>query len=134
MEKPYGLTMRAVVKNNKNEILLLRRHPESRTNPHKWELPGGKVDPGEFFDEALVRELKEETNLKVTIGDFYEAIQDDYPHKRTVQLVMNVNIISGELKISDEHDAFKWVKKDELKNLDISSALEKTLKKKNWEI
>lgn len=63
MDKPYGLTMREIVKNSNDEILILRRHPKSRTNPHKWELPGGKVDPGEFFDEALVREIKEETNL-----------------------------------------------------------------------
>ena len=61
MDKPYGLTMRGIVKNSNDEILILRRHPKSRTNPHKWELPGGKVDPGEFFDEALVREIKEET-------------------------------------------------------------------------
>lgn len=58
MDKPYGLTMRGIVKNSNDEILILRRHPKSRTNPHKWELPGGKVDPGEFFDEALVREIK----------------------------------------------------------------------------
>ena len=76
MDKPYGLTMRGIVKNSNDEILILRRHPKSRTNPHKWELPGGKVDPGEFFDEALVREIKEETNLDGAVGDFYEAIQD----------------------------------------------------------
>ena len=46
MDKPYGLTMRGIVKNSNDEILILRRHPKSRTNPHKWELPGGKVDPG----------------------------------------------------------------------------------------
>ena len=70
MDKPYGLTMRGIVKNKDNEILILRRHPKSRTNPHKWELPGGKVDPGEFFDEALVREIKEETNLDGAVVTF----------------------------------------------------------------
>ena len=101
MDKPYGLTMRGIVKNSNDEILILRRHPKSRTNPHKWELPGGKVDPGEFFDEALVREIKEETNLDGAVGDFYEAIQDDYVHKRTVQVVMYLKNITGDLSISD---------------------------------
>ena len=131
MDKPYGLTMRGIAK-KEGKILLLQRHPKSRTYPNKWELPGGKVDPGEFWDEGLIREFMEETNLEVKLGDFYEAIQDDYSHKRTVQVVMNVNIISGDVKISDEHINFMWVKPDEIKNIDISNALKKLLDKTNW--
>jgi ADP-ribose pyrophosphatase YjhB (NUDIX family) len=56
MEKPYGLTMRGIIKNNDGKILVLRRHPKLKTNPHKWELPGGKIEKCEFFDEALIRE------------------------------------------------------------------------------
>ena len=115
MDKPYGLTMRGIVKNSNDEILILRRHPKSRTNPHKWELPGGKVDPGEFFDEALVREIKEETNLDGAVGDFYEAIQDDYVHKRTVQVVMYLKNITGDVSISDEHDNWMWANLEKIK-------------------
>ena len=78
MDKPYGLTMRGIVKNSNDEILILRRHPKSRTNPHKWELPGGKVDPGEFFDEALVREIKEETGLTVKLLKYLFSLPNDY--------------------------------------------------------
>ena len=59
----YGLTVRGIIKNKDGKILLLKRHPKSRTDPEKWELPGGKVEKGEFFTDALVREIKEETNL-----------------------------------------------------------------------
>ena len=134
MEKPYGLTMRSVVKNKKDEILVLRRHPKSKTNPHKWELPGGKIEKGEFFDEALIREVKEETDLDVKVGDFCEAVQDDYPHRRTVQLIMYAKDITGDVKISDEHDDWMWASIDEIKSLDITSSLEKIIEKRNNEI
>lgn len=134
MEKPYGLTMRSVVKNKKDEILVLRRHPKSKTNPHKWELPRGKIENGEFFDEALIREVKEETDLDVKVGDFCEAVQDDYPHRRTVQLIMYAKDITGDVKISDEHDDWMWASIDEIKSLDITSSLEKIIEKRNNEI
>ena len=134
MEKPYGLTMRSVVKNKKGKILVLRRHPKSKTNPRKWELPGGKIEKCEFFDEALIREVKEESNLDVKVGDFCEAVQDDYPHKRTVQLVMYSKDISGDVKISDEHDDWMWASVDEIKALDITSSLEKIIEKRNGKL
>ena len=134
MEKPYGLTMRSVVKNDEGKILVLRRHPKSKTNPHKWELPGGKIEKGEFFDEALIREVKEETGLDVKVGDFCEAVQDDYPHKRTVQLIMYSKDITGEVKISDEHDDWMWASLDEIKALGITSSLEKIIEKRNGEL
>lgn len=134
MDKPYGLTMRGIIKNDNDEILILRRHPKSRTNPHKWELPGGKVDPGEFFDDALIREIKEETSLDGKIGDFCEAVQDDYVHKRTVQIIMYLKDLKGEVKISDEHDDWMLASLDKIKELELSTAFEKVLKKKNWKI
>ena len=134
MEKVYGLTMRSVIKNEEDKILVLRRHPKSKTNPHKWELPGGKIEKGEFFDEALIREVKEETNLDVKVGDFCEAVQDDYPHKRTVQLIMYSKDIAGNVEISNEHDDWMWASINEIKSLDITSSLEKIIEKRNGEI
>ena len=131
MEKPYGLTVRSIVKNEEGNILVVRRHPKSKTNPNKWELPGGKIEKGEFFDEALIREVKEETGLDVKVGDFCEAVQDDYPHKRTVQLIMYSKDIMGDVEISDEHDDWKWADTDEIKSLDITSSLEKIIEKKS---
>lgn len=132
--KPYGLTVRGIIKNENDEILIVKRHPKSKTDPDMWELPGGKVEKGEFFADALIREIKEETNLDVAVGDFCEAIQNDYMHKRTVQLMMYLTDINGEVKISEEHTAWMWASLDKIKTMEISTSLKKMLKKRNWEV
>ena len=132
--KAYGLTVRGIIRNDNDEILIVKRHPKSRTDPEMWELPGGKVEKGEFFADALVREIKEETNLDVSVGDFCEAVQNDYSHKRTVQIMMYLENVQGEVKISEEHTDWMWVDLEKIKGLEISTSLKKVLEKKNWEI
>ncbi len=134
MKLGYGLTMRGIIKNDDNEILILKRHPKSKTDPEMWELPGGKVEKGEHFTTALVREIKEETNLDADVGDFCEAVQNDYMHKRTVQVIMYLENIKGEVKISDEHTDWMWAGLEKIKSLEISTSLKKILEKRNWEI
>ena len=134
MKRDYGLTMRGIIKNDDGEILILKRHPKSRTDPDTWELPGGKVENGEFFDDALLREIKEETNLDCQVGDLAIAIQHDYPFKRTVQMIMYLDDVKGEVKISDEHTDARYASIDEIKTLTLSGCLEKVLKKKNYRL
>ena len=134
MKRDYGLTMRGIIKNGEGKILILKRHPKSRTDPDTWELPGGKMEAGEFFDDALVREIKEETNLDCKVGDLAIAIQHDYPYKRTVQMIMYLDNVEGEFKISDEHTDGRYASIDEIRTLKLSSCLEKVMKKKDWKI
>lgn len=134
MKKGYGLTMRGIVKKG-NKILILKRHPKSRTFPNQWEFPGGKAEHYEYFDETLIRELKEETNLDVEPCKFYEAIEDEQEKKFVIQIYMYVNIISkNKIKISNEHIDYKWADINEIKKMDISLTTRKVLDKKNWKI
>ena len=132
MKKAFGLTVRGIIKNKDNKILILKRHPASRTDSCKWELPGGKVEPGEDFDKAIIREIKEETNLDCEIESFFEAVENETTHMRTVQLIMNLKDINGDVEISDEHVEWMWADTDDLKTLEISSTLKKILEKRNW--
>ena len=130
----YGLTVRGIIKNDSGEILIVRRHPKSRTDPEMWELPGGKVEKGEHFADALVREIKEETNLDVNVGDFCEAVQNDYSHKRTVQLMMYLDDVEGSVAISEEHTEYMWASIEKIESLELSSSLKKLLEKRNYEL
>ena len=134
MKPAYGLTVRGIIKNSDDEILIVKRHPKSRTDPEMWELPGGKVENAENFADALIREIKEETNLDCEVGDFCEAVQNDYMHKRTVQLIMYLDDVSGDVKISEEHTDWMWANLDKIETLEISTSLEKVLKKRKGKI
>ena len=130
--KSYGLTVRGIIRNDSGEILIVKRHPKSKTDPEMWELPGGKVEKGEHFADALIREIKEETNLDVNVGDFCEAVQNDYSHKRTVQLMMYLDDVEGSVEISEEHTEYMWASIEKIKSLELSSSFKKVLEKKNW--
>ncbi|WP_407376877.1 NUDIX hydrolase [Methanobrevibacter sp.] len=133
MHKTYGLTVRGIIKND-DEILIVKRHPKSKTDPGMWELPGGKVEKGEHFADALVREIKEETDLDVNVGDFCDAIQNDYPHKRTVQIMMYLTDVRGQVKISDEHTEYMWATIENIEKLEISTSFKKLMEKRKWKI
>ncbi|MBQ7023706.1 MAG: (deoxy)nucleoside triphosphate pyrophosphohydrolase [Akkermansia sp.] len=82
-----------------------------------WEFPGGKIEEGETPQEALVREIKEELETEIAVGELIDTIEYDYP---TFHLSMDcfwAEIISGDLVLT-EHEAAKWLTKDELDSVE----------------
>ena len=78
-----------------------------------WEFPGGKIEAGETPQQALVREIQEELNAKITVGELIERIEYDYP---TFHLSMDCfwcEVVEGELKLLEAEDA-RWLTKDML--------------------
>lgn len=78
-----------------------------------WEFPGGKIEEGETPREALVREIKEELETEIAVGELIDTIEYDYP---TFHLSMDcfwAEIVSGDLVLK-EHEAAKWLTKAEL--------------------
>jgi mutator protein MutT len=112
--KPFALSVKAVVIDERRRCLLLRRSKNNGSFVGCWEWPGGKVDPGEDFAVAVVRETKEETGLDVEITGVAGATQFETVPVNVVLLCMAARVTGGELRLSKEHDDVAWVDTDEM--------------------
>ncbi|MDD3246822.1 MAG: NUDIX domain-containing protein [Methanosarcina sp.] len=108
LEKPYIISVYALVLNEKGEFLLLRRSENSHTNPGKWDLPGGKVNPDETLKEAVVREVEEETGISIYPGEIAGEANFELPEKRVIAIVFNGGYVISEVKLSYEHIEYAW--------------------------
>jgi 8-oxo-dGTP diphosphatase len=117
--KPFMLSCKVLVRNGRGECLMLKRSAASKNNKGKWDFPGGKVDPGERFDEALLREVAEETGLDVTLDGVAGTAESDLPDRRVVYLIMAGHARGTEVTLSEEHDACTWVAVRELPAMDL---------------
>jgi mutator protein MutT len=105
----------------REDRFLITRRPDHVHLPGLWEFPGGKIEPNESSESALVRELKEEIDVDVAVGSEYFSIQHDYP-ERSVQLsFFNCRIVSGEPKALHVAE-FRWVKAGELQHYEFPEA------------
>lgn len=100
---------------NRGKFLLLRD-----TKMERWMPPGGRVEKGESLIKALIREIKEETSLKIKIlmpFIYWQGLHDDGQRQGISFLCLYQ---SGKVKISFEHLAYQWVSPKEIKNFKIT--------------
>lgn len=82
-----------------------------------WEFPGGKVEEGETPEDALVREIQEELETTISVGDLIDTIEYDYPNFHLSMDCFWSKIVSGDFVLK-EHEAAKWLTKDELDSVE----------------
>ena len=82
-----------------------------------WEFPGGKMEPGETPQDALVREIKEELDADITVGELIETVEYDYPKFHLIMHCFLCELVSDHLVLL-EHESAKWLSKEELDSVD----------------
>lgn len=106
------IVVAAVIQNN-GLYLACRRAPH-KALPGKWEFPGGKVEAGESEQEALAREILEELQVKIAVGDFIvESTLGDITMRTYLATLKSSSPAS-----SSDHDAFEWLAVEQLDSLD----------------
>ncbi len=93
-----------------------------------WEFPGGKMEPGEAPEEALVREIREELNAEITVGDLIETVEWDYPAFHLTLHCYWCTLVSEELTLL-EHESARWLRAGELSSVNWLPADESLVEK-----
>ncbi len=82
-----------------------------------WEFPGGKIEQGETPQQALVREIEEELETEIAVGELLDTIEYDYPAFHLSMDCFWAEILSGDLVLK-EHEAARWLTREELDSVE----------------
>ena len=82
----------------------------------QWEFPGGKIEEGETPQQALIREIEEELETEIKVGELIDTIEYDYPSCHLSMDCFWCEVISGELKLLEAEDA-KWLTKETINDV-----------------
>lgn len=101
--------------------VLVSQRPEGSSHAGKWELPGGKLEPGETAGEALVRELREELDVEVQAGPEFGRVVHDYPELTVTLVGLHALHVRGKPRAVEVAD-FAWVEPNRLLSLTFPEA------------
>lgn len=104
----------AAIIQKENKILATKRGYGEFIN--MWEFPGGKIESGETKEQAIVREIKEELNIEISVDKFAIDIEYQYPNFYLFMSCFMCSIKEGSIKLLEHNDG-KWITKEELNTL-----------------
>ena len=99
-----------------------------RISADLWEFPGGKREPDETFEQCLVREIREELGVEISVGELFEEISHTYPEKSVHLKFFVCHLLRGEPQPLD-CAAFKWISRSELADYQFPAADAQLLEK-----
>lgn len=109
-----------IIKNKDNKILIAKRNLK-KSQGGLWEFPGGKIEPGETNEQAIVREIKEELNMDIKYNSYFDEKIYEYPDKTIRLIALNCSTVNDYYEVL-EHEEIKWVNTNELSNYDFAPA------------
>ena len=115
----YVRVVAAVIKatNEKNEPIIFATQRGYGEYKDGWEFPGGKIEKGETPKEALAREIKEELDTIISVGELIDTVEYDYPAFHLSMDCFWCDLIEGNLVLK-EHEAARWLTMDKLDSVD----------------
>lgn len=105
---------------DENRFLICQR-PAHKARGLLWEFVGGKVEPGESKEEALVRECHEELDITVSVGEVFTQVIHEYPDILIRLTLFHCHIIGGQPTMLEHHD-LKWIKPSQIPDYDFCPA------------
>jgi len=104
----------AIIKNQNQIFATQRGYGEFKGG---WEFPGGKIEEGETLKQALRREIREELDIEIEIGELFDTVDYDYPSFHLTLHCFICTIKSGNLVLK-EHTSAKWLTKETLNSVE----------------
>jgi len=105
---------------NRDRFLICQR-PAHKARGLLWEFVGGKVEPGETNEQALVREVREELGVTLAVGEVYMEVVHTYPDLTVRLTLYHAHIAAGVPRLL-EHQDLRWIRVDEIGNFDFCPA------------
>ena len=100
---------------------LICQRPENIARGLLWEYVGGKVEPGETKQEALIRECREELGVTISVGDVFMNVVHEYPDITVHLTLFHASIAEGTIRLL-EHNAIAWITPTEIADYDFCQA------------
>ena len=112
---------------DKDKFMICQR-PAHKARGLLWEFVGGKVEPGETKEQALIRECREELAVTLSVGDVFMDVIHEYPDLTVHLTLFNATIAEGEPQ-KLEHNDIKWITPNQIPNYEFCPADEEILAK-----